>query len=74
MPQMVWTTTPLGSHDFFNQVSWSMLAWSLADHLSPAQNWYDFTGLEPEQSLGLGWQSPFHEGELCLALSSFRRV
>lgn len=45
MPQMVWTTTPLGSHDFFNQ------------------NWYDFTGLEPEQSLGLGWQSPFHEGE-----------
>lgn len=45
MPQMVWTTTPLGSHDFFNQ------------------NWYDFTGLEPEQSLGLGWQSPFHEGK-----------
>ncbi|ORY59038.1 hypothetical protein BCR35DRAFT_201665 [Leucosporidium creatinivorum] len=53
MPQMVWTTTPLGSHDFFNQ------------------NWYDFTGLEPEQSLGLGWQSPFHEDDMPAALKAW---
>ncbi|KAM0746104.1 hypothetical protein T439DRAFT_360678 [Meredithblackwellia eburnea MCA 4105] len=46
MPQMVWTTTPLGSHDFFNC------------------QWYDYTGLEPEQSLGLGWQNPFHEDDM----------
>ncbi|KAK4048495.1 hypothetical protein OIO90_005826 [Microbotryomycetes sp. JL221] len=53
MPQMVWTTTPLGSHDFFNQ------------------NWYDFTGLEPEQSLGLGWQSPFHEDDMPAAVKAW---
>ncbi|KAL8283876.1 hypothetical protein RQP46_005308 [Phenoliferia psychrophenolica] len=46
MPQMVWTTTPMGSHDFFNC------------------QWYNFTGLEPEQSLGLGWQNPFHEDDM----------
>ncbi|KAK4049786.1 hypothetical protein OIV83_003842 [Microbotryomycetes sp. JL201] len=53
MPQMVWTTTPLGSHDFFNQ------------------NWYDFTGLEPEQSLGVGWQSPFHEDDMPVAVTAW---
>ena len=43
---MVWTTTPQGSHDYFN---------------TP---WYDYTGLEPEQSLGLGWQNPFHDEDM----------
>jgi PAS domain-containing protein len=51
MPQMVWTTTPRGSHSYFNKL------------------WYEYTGLEPEQSLGLGWQSPFHEGEFCKLIS-----
>jgi len=45
MPQMVWTTTPRGSHSYFNKL------------------WYEYTGLEPEQSLGVGWQNPFHEGK-----------
>lgn len=44
LPQMVWTTSPLGSHTYYNQT------------------WYTYTGLEPEDSLGVGWQSPFHPG------------
>lgn len=46
LPQMVWTTSPLGSHTYYNQT------------------WYTYTGLEPEESLGVGWQSPFHPGAL----------
>jgi PAS domain-containing protein len=32
---MVWTTSPLGSHTYYNQT------------------WYTYTGLEPEDSLGV---------------------
>ncbi|KAI0158235.1 hypothetical protein GGR57DRAFT_40244 [Xylariaceae sp. FL1272] len=46
MPQMVWTTTPDGLHDFFNN------------------RWYDFTGLSPDESLGLGWKNPFHPDDM----------
>ncbi|KAI1876146.1 hypothetical protein JX265_000604 [Neoarthrinium moseri] len=46
MPQMVWTTTPDGMHDFFNS------------------RWYDYTGLTPEESLGLGWKNPFHPDDM----------
>lgn len=46
MPQMVWTTTPEGMHDFFNS------------------RWYDYTGLAPEESLGLGWKNPFHPDDM----------
>ncbi|KAI0126916.1 ethylene receptor [Xylariales sp. AK1849] len=52
MPQMVWTTTPEGLHDFFNS------------------RWYDYTGLSPEDSLGLGWKNPFHPDDMP---SSLRR-
>ncbi|GAA5820583.1 hypothetical protein JCM10212_006418 [Sporobolomyces blumeae] len=55
MPQMVWTTTPRGSHSYFNKL------------------WYEYTGLEPEQSLGLGWQSPFHEDDMPAALKAWSR-
>ncbi|GAA5980667.1 hypothetical protein JCM11641_000169 [Rhodosporidiobolus odoratus] len=53
MPHLVWRTTPLGSHDYFNQM------------------WYQYTGLEPEQSLGLGWQSPFHEDDMPACLKAW---
>ncbi|GAA5934087.1 hypothetical protein JCM10213_008521 [Rhodosporidiobolus nylandii] len=53
LPQMVWTTTPLGSHNYFNGM------------------WYQYTGLEPEQSLGLGWQSPFHEDDMPSCLKAW---
>lgn len=55
LPQLIWTTSKLGSHTYYNKV------------------WYDYTGLEPEQSLGLGWQSPFHPGS-CRALSLLRLI
>ncbi|GAA6014356.1 hypothetical protein JCM10207_005431 [Rhodosporidiobolus poonsookiae] len=53
LPQLVWTTTPLGSHSWFNR------------------QWYDYTGLEPEQSLGLGWQSPFHPDDMPSCLKAW---
>ncbi|KAJ5037345.1 uncharacterized protein L3040_007521 [Drepanopeziza brunnea f. sp. 'multigermtubi'] len=46
MPQMIWTATPDGLHDWFSQ------------------RWYDYTGLSPEQSLGLGWKSSFHPEDM----------
>ncbi|KAK3341432.1 hypothetical protein B0T25DRAFT_573814 [Lasiosphaeria hispida] len=46
MPQLVWTTTPDGLHDFFNS------------------RWYTYTGLSEEDSLGLGWKSPFHPDDM----------
>jgi PAS domain S-box-containing protein len=49
MPQMVWTATPDGMHDYFNS------------------GWYDYTGLTPEESMGQGWQTPFHPDDLAEA-------
>ena len=46
MPQMLWTTTPDGLHDYFSQ------------------RWYDYTGSSPEQSLGMGWEGPFHPDDM----------
>ncbi|KAK4453311.1 histidine protein kinase NIK1 [Podospora aff. communis PSN243] len=46
MPQLVWTTTPDGLHDFFNS------------------RWYNYTGLTPQTSLGMGWMNPFHPEDL----------
>lgn len=46
MPQMIWTTTPEGLHDWFSE------------------RWYEYTGLTPEQSLGMGWQNPFHPDDM----------
>ncbi|KAE8448519.1 hypothetical protein EG329_009400 [Mollisiaceae sp. DMI_Dod_QoI] len=46
MPQMIWTTTPEGLHDWFSQ------------------RWYDYTGLTEEESIGLGWKSPFHPDDM----------
>ena len=46
MPQMLWTTTPEGLHDWFSR------------------RWYDYTGLSRQQSIGLGWQNPFHPDDM----------
>jgi PAS domain S-box-containing protein len=46
MPQMCWTTSPDGYHDYFSQ------------------RWYDYTGLTPANSLGLGWKLPFHDEDM----------
>ncbi|RMZ83454.1 hypothetical protein DV737_g1559, partial [Chaetothyriales sp. CBS 132003] len=50
MPQMMWTASPDGYHDYFSQ------------------RWYDYTGLNPQNSLGLGWRVPFHPDDLPLAI------
>ena len=46
LPQLLWTTTPSGSHDWFSK------------------RWYDYTGQSVEESLGEGWQSPFHPDDM----------
>ena len=46
MPQMLWTTKPDGSHDWFSR------------------RWYEYTGLTVEQSIGMGWQNPFHPEDM----------
>jgi len=48
LPQMIWTTTPDGSHDYFNK------------------RWYEYTGLSPDESLGLGWKNPFHPDDMIM--------
>ncbi|KPV71622.1 uncharacterized protein RHOBADRAFT_56466 [Rhodotorula graminis WP1] len=53
IPQLIWRTTPMGSHNYFNA------------------SWYAYTGSEPETSLGLGWQSPFHEDDMPAALKAW---
>ncbi|KAI3338239.1 hypothetical protein F4824DRAFT_509463 [Ustulina deusta] len=55
MPQMVWTATPDGMHDFFNK------------------RWYEFTHLTPEDSLGLGWQIPFHPDDMAATMTTWNR-
>ncbi|KAH0092419.1 hypothetical protein KCU66_g17166, partial [Aureobasidium melanogenum] len=50
IPQMIWTTTPTGQHDYFSR------------------RWYEYTGLTPEQSLGNGWENPFHPDDMELTV------
>jgi len=46
MPQMLWTTTPDGLHDWFSK------------------RWYDYTGYTEQESIGMGWQNPFHPDDM----------
>ncbi|KAH7319265.1 hypothetical protein BKA65DRAFT_409056 [Rhexocercosporidium sp. MPI-PUGE-AT-0058] len=48
MPQMIWTTTPEGLHDWFS-TRWFV---------------YEYTGLTEEDSLGMGWKLPFHPDDM----------
>lgn len=50
IPQMIWTTTPTGQHDYFSR------------------RWYEYTGLTPAQSLGNGWENPFHPDDMELTV------
>ncbi|KAJ2974880.1 hypothetical protein NQ176_g5825 [Zarea fungicola] len=55
MPQLVWTATAEGLHDFFNT------------------RWYTFTGLLPEQCLGLAWESCFHPDDRTEAIARWHK-
>ncbi len=46
MPQLLWTTNPVGDHDWFSR------------------RWYDYTGLSVGESIGSGWQNPFHPDDM----------
>jgi PAS domain S-box-containing protein len=61
MPQMIWTTTPEGMHDWFSQ-RWLVVC--RYETLSANVKRYEYTGLTEEQSLGMGWQLPFHPDDM----------
>ncbi|THY75273.1 hypothetical protein D6C87_00535 [Aureobasidium pullulans] len=54
IPQMIWTTTPTGQHDYYSR------------------RWYEYTGLSVEQSLGSGWENPFHPDDMELTGKRWR--
>ncbi|KAK8136856.1 hypothetical protein PG984_004796 [Apiospora sp. TS-2023a] len=46
------------------QMVWSTNAEGSHDFFN--SRWYDYTGLSPEDSLGLGWKNPFHPDDMPL--------
>lgn len=48
--------------DTMPQMLWTTKPDGYHDYFS--QRWYDYTGLTPENSLGLGWKLPFHEDDM----------
>ncbi|KIV91710.1 hypothetical protein PV10_06224 [Exophiala mesophila] len=48
--------------DTMPQMLWTTRPDGFHDYFS--QRWYDYTGLNPGNSLGLGWKLPFHEDDM----------
>jgi PAS domain S-box-containing protein len=48
--------------DMMPQMLWTTRPDGYHDYFS--QRWYDYTGLNPSNSLGLGWKLPFHEDDI----------
>lgn len=48
--------------DMMPQMLWTTRADGYHDYFS--QRWYDYTGLTPANSLGLGWKLPFHDDDM----------
>ena len=48
--------------DTMPQMLWTTKPDGYHDYFS--QRWYDYTGLSPESSLGMGWQLPFHPEDM----------
>lgn len=58
-----------GSDPFWQQIINSMpqMVWVTkpdGSHIYFNNKWYSFTGLQPEQSLGVNWQNPFHPDDM----------
>lgn len=58
-----------GSDPFWQQIVNSMpqMVWVTkpdGSHIYFNNKWYSFTGLQPEQSLGVNWQNPFHPDDM----------
>ena len=56
IPQMVWSTTPHGTANYFNK------------------RWYTYTGLQPNESMALGWQSVVHPDDLPLIMPRWKEA
>lgn len=48
--------------DMMPQMLWTTRPDGYHDYFS--QRWYDYTGLTPQNSLGLGWKLPFHDEDI----------
>ena len=48
--------------DTMPQMMWTTRPDGFHDYFS--QRWYDYTGLTPKNSLGLGWKLPFHDDDM----------
>lgn len=48
--------------DTMPQMMWTTRPDGYHDYFS--QRWYDYTGLTPKNSLGLGWKLPFHDDDM----------
>lgn len=48
--------------DMMPQMLWTTRPDGFHDYFS--QRWYDYTGLTPQNSLGLGWKLPFHDEDI----------
>jgi PAS domain S-box-containing protein len=55
--------------DTMPQMLWTTMPDGYHDYFS--QRWYDYTGLTPEQSLGMGWQLPFHPDDMPAAVKTW---
>ncbi|KAK7967486.1 uncharacterized protein PG986_001763 [Apiospora aurea] len=52
------------------QMVWSTNAEGMHDFFN--RRWYDYTGLSPDDSLGLGWKNPFHPDDMALTARKWR--
>ncbi len=56
LPQIVWTSTPDGGVDYYNQ------------------QWFDYTGMTLEQTIGRGWEQILHPDDLQKGLDVWARA
>ncbi|KAK8058777.1 ethylene receptor [Apiospora phragmitis] len=52
------------------QMVWSTNAEGMHDFFN--SRWYDYTGLNPDTSLGLGWKNPFHPDDMPLTTRKWK--
>jgi PAS domain S-box-containing protein len=56
--------------DTMPQMMWTTRPDGFHDYFS--QRWYDYTGLTPKNSLGLGWKLPFHDDDMVESAKKWR--
>jgi PAS domain S-box-containing protein len=56
--------------DTMPQMVWTTTPDGMYDFFN--SRWYDYTGLAPEESLGLGWKNPFHPDDMPAAIRRWK--